>query len=128
MDAKLREQALQQIKEDDECTVIVISIKAGGTGKPYLVMRAEIPDPNMWLFEGLNITACNSVILMDPWWNPFFEVHLLYPLSRNAHISYRELVYNRNKRSLGCTALGRRNLSTCTISSWKIASKSISWR
>lgn len=23
---------------------------------------------------GLNLTACNNVILVDPWWNPAVEV------------------------------------------------------
>jgi len=30
--------------------------------------------------KGLNITSCNNVILLEPWWNPFAEVCLL-PLS-----------------------------------------------
>lgn len=27
-----------------------------------------------YLFIGLNLTACNNVILVDLWWNPALEV------------------------------------------------------
>uniref|UniRef100_A0A8H8CS39 Helicase C-terminal domain-containing protein n=1 Tax=Psilocybe cubensis TaxID=181762 RepID=A0A8H8CS39_PSICU len=53
MSPQARRDALKEIQTDENCTVIIISIKAGGVG--------------------LNILACNSVILMDPWWNPYFE-------------------------------------------------------
>lgn len=28
----------------------------------------------MILATGLNLTSCNNIILMQPWWNPFVEV------------------------------------------------------
>lgn len=53
MAAKDRETSLTQIKTNDSVKVILISFKAGSTG--------------------LNLTACNNVILVDMWWNPALE-------------------------------------------------------
>ncbi|KAG6884090.1 hypothetical protein C0993_001491 [Termitomyces sp. T159_Od127] len=53
MDAKTREESLQVIKTVQSVRVILISFKAGSTG--------------------LNLTACNNVILVDLWWNPALE-------------------------------------------------------
>ncbi|PPQ95764.1 hypothetical protein CVT26_015851 [Gymnopilus dilepis] len=53
MDPEQKKQALKRIKEDPACTAIVVSILSGNTG--------------------LDITSCNNVILMEPWWNPFTE-------------------------------------------------------
>ncbi|KAJ7461525.1 SNF2 family DNA-dependent ATPase [Mycena latifolia] len=48
-----REAALTKIKSSATTKVILISFKAGSTG--------------------LNLTACNNVILVDLWWNPALE-------------------------------------------------------
>ncbi|KAK7038089.1 SNF2 family DNA-dependent ATPase [Favolaschia claudopus] len=48
-----REAALSKIKTSKNTKVILISFKAGSTG--------------------LNLTACNNVILVDLWWNPALE-------------------------------------------------------
>ncbi|KAJ7217158.1 SNF2 family DNA-dependent ATPase [Mycena pura] len=48
-----REAALTKIKNSANVKVILISFKAGSTG--------------------LNLTACNNVILVDLWWNPALE-------------------------------------------------------
>ncbi|KAJ6490632.1 SNF2 family DNA-dependent ATPase [Mycena vitilis] len=48
-----REAALNKIKVSPQTKVILISFKAGSTG--------------------LNLTACNNVILVDLWWNPALE-------------------------------------------------------
>ncbi|KAJ6531254.1 SNF2 family N-terminal domain-containing protein [Mycena capillaripes] len=48
-----REAALNKIKTSTHTKVILISFKAGSTG--------------------LNLTACNNVILVDLWWNPALE-------------------------------------------------------
>ncbi|KAF9045436.1 SNF2 family N-terminal domain-containing protein [Panaeolus papilionaceus] len=50
---KEREAALDKIKTSNSTRVILISFKAGSTG--------------------LNLTACNNVILVDLWWNPALE-------------------------------------------------------
>lgn len=49
-----REESLQKIRENKSTKIILISFKAGSTG--------------------LNLTACNNVILVDMWWNPALEV------------------------------------------------------
>ena len=51
---KEREVSLEKIKNNPAIKVILISFKAGSTG--------------------LNLTACNHVILVDMWWNPALEV------------------------------------------------------
>ncbi|PPR01721.1 hypothetical protein CVT24_001597 [Panaeolus cyanescens] len=53
MDRGERDQALDIFAKEEECRVLLISIKAGGIG--------------------LNITSANNVIIMDPWWNPYVE-------------------------------------------------------
>ncbi|KAI6095896.1 P-loop containing nucleoside triphosphate hydrolase protein, partial [Pisolithus croceorrhizus] len=47
------EQNLEYIRNDMEVKCILVFVKAGGTG--------------------LNLTACNNVILLEPWWNPAVE-------------------------------------------------------
>ncbi|KAJ7512398.1 P-loop containing nucleoside triphosphate hydrolase protein [Mycena galericulata] len=53
MTPKERKEALTEIATDPRKTVILVSLKAGGVG--------------------LNLTACNHVILVDMWWNPAVE-------------------------------------------------------
>jgi len=48
-----REASLEKIRSSKSTRVILISFKAGSTG--------------------LNLTACNNVILVDLWWNPALE-------------------------------------------------------
>ncbi|KAI0055798.1 hypothetical protein BV25DRAFT_1921532 [Artomyces pyxidatus] len=48
-----QQESLRQIRDNSDVKCIVVSFKAGGLG--------------------LNLTACNNVILMDPWWNPALE-------------------------------------------------------
>jgi SNF2 family DNA or RNA helicase len=48
-----RMKAVDYFNNNEDCKIILISIKAGGTG--------------------LNLTSANYVFLLDPWWNPFIE-------------------------------------------------------
>jgi superfamily II DNA or RNA helicase len=48
-----RERAVREFQDDDSIPVFLISLKAGG--------------------YGLNLTAADTVILYDPWWNPAVE-------------------------------------------------------
>ncbi|TFY81230.1 hypothetical protein EWM64_g2783 [Hericium alpestre] len=48
-----REAALKAIKTNPKCTVILMTLLAGAVG--------------------LDVTSCNNVIFMEPWWNPFPE-------------------------------------------------------
>ena len=50
---KNRGQVVQQFQENDDIPVFLISLKAGGVG--------------------LNLTAADTVIHVDPWWNPAVE-------------------------------------------------------
>ncbi|HGY91487.1 MAG TPA: DEAD/DEAH box helicase [Planctomycetes bacterium] len=55
LDGKTRDRSLpvRTFQEDEDVTVFLISLKAGGTG--------------------LNLTAADIVFLLDPWWNPAVE-------------------------------------------------------
>jgi SNF2 family DNA or RNA helicase len=48
-----RESRIQRFQEDPDCSLFLISLKAGGVG--------------------LNLTAAEYVFLLDPWWNPAVE-------------------------------------------------------
>jgi len=52
-----RQKAIADFTDIAEVTVILISLKAGGVG--------------------LNLTVANTVILMDPWWNPAVEAQAI---------------------------------------------------
>lgn len=53
MELSKRNEAVSAFQEKDEVRVFLLSIKAGGTG--------------------LNLTAADYVMILDPWWNPFAE-------------------------------------------------------
>ncbi|CAG7854171.1 Uncharacterized ATP-dependent helicase C582.10c [Serendipita indica DSM 11827] len=53
MNAAQRQQSIDMLNSDRRVKVILISTKAGNSG--------------------LNLTVCNNVIMMDPWWNPAIE-------------------------------------------------------
>lgn len=57
-----REEAINAFKEDPDCTVFLISLKAGGFG--------------------LNLTEASYVFLMDPWWNPAVEAQAIDRIHR----------------------------------------------
>jgi len=94
-----REEALSQIRNSKRTQVILISFKAGGTG--------------------LNLTACNNVILVDLWWNPALEdqafdrAHRLgqklpvwiYKLTVLDTVEQRILELQEKKRDLAMAAL-----------------------
>lgn len=48
-----REQAIRDFQDNEDCSVFLISLKAGGMG--------------------LNLTAADYVYIVDPWWNPAVE-------------------------------------------------------
>ena len=55
LDGSTRDRAavVERFQTDDDVSVFLISLKAGGTG--------------------LNLTAADHVFLFDPWWNPAVE-------------------------------------------------------
>lgn len=50
---KERSAAIQTLKEDPDCNVMIVSLKCGSLG--------------------LNLVCANHVILLDVWWNPAVE-------------------------------------------------------
>jgi SNF2 family DNA or RNA helicase len=53
MSSKLRNEAISEFNNNDECFILLISLKAGNAG--------------------LNLTIASQVIIFDPFWNPFVE-------------------------------------------------------
>ncbi|KAI0299413.1 SNF2 family N-terminal domain-containing protein [Multifurca ochricompacta] len=100
MSKEKREVSLDQIKNNKQIKAILISFKAGSTG--------------------LNLTACNNVILVDMWWNPALEdqafdrAHRLgqtrnvniYKLTIEKTVEERILTLQNSKRALTTAALG----------------------
>ena len=54
---RLRQAQVDRFQEDPNCRLMLISLKAGGTG--------------------LNLTAAEHVFLLDPWWNPAAEAQAI---------------------------------------------------
>ncbi|MAB88339.1 MAG: hypothetical protein CMJ90_02625 [Planctomycetes bacterium] len=52
-----RQGVVRRFQEDDDCSVMLVSLKAGG--------------------HGLNLTAADYVFLLDPWWNPAVEAQAI---------------------------------------------------
>lgn len=73
-----REASLSEIKTSDTTRCILISFKAGSTGRCSVVMNI-CKDVVLICAAGLNLTSCNNVILVDLWWNPALEVSLTSP-------------------------------------------------
>ncbi|MEM6364919.1 MAG: SNF2-related protein [Planctomycetota bacterium] len=59
LDGKTRKRAekVARFQEDPDCSLFLISLKAGG--------------------NGLNLTAADYVFIMDPWWNPAVEAQAI---------------------------------------------------
>jgi SNF2 family DNA or RNA helicase len=114
-----REVSLNQIKNNKRINVILISFKAGNTGERTIcpLGAGEILDLPLRL--GLNLTACNNVILVDLWWNPALEdqafdrAHRLgqtrdvniYKLTIENTVEERILALQNSKRALAAAAL-----------------------
>lgn len=52
-----RAESVKRFQEDPECSLFLISLKAGG--------------------HGLNLTAADYVYILDPWWNPAVEAQAI---------------------------------------------------
>jgi SNF2 family DNA or RNA helicase len=97
---KNREQVVRDFQENSEIKVMLISLKAGGTG--------------------LNLTAADHVYMLDPWWNPAVEdqaadrTHrigqekpvFVYRLVAQNTVEEKILQLQERKRSIALAALG----------------------
>jgi superfamily II DNA or RNA helicase len=95
-----RGEVVARFQADDGPPVMLVSLKAGGTG--------------------LNLTAADHVFLLDPWWNPAVEdqaadrTHrigqdrpvIVYRLVAKDTVEERILALQQRKRSLADVALG----------------------
>ncbi|KAI6138387.1 SNF2 family N-terminal domain-containing protein [Pisolithus tinctorius] len=102
-----RERNLEYISSDQDVKCILLSIKAGGIG--------------------LNLTACNNIILLEPWWNPaveaFDRVHRIgqllpvniYKLVVQDSVEERILELQNKKRKLADATLSGNTISDMTL-------------
>jgi len=95
-----REAAVRTFQEDPATPIFLVSLKAGGSG--------------------LNLTAADFVILLDPWWNPAAEAQAIdrahrigrerpvhvYRLVARGTIEERVLELQESKRDLAAAVLG----------------------
>jgi len=95
-----RDNTIQAFMNNPECTVFLISLKAGGVA--------------------LNLTEASSVFLLDPWWNPAVELQAMDRIHRLGQhrpitvtrliiensIESRILDLQRKKENLAASALG----------------------
>ncbi|KAH9937842.1 SNF2 family N-terminal domain-containing protein [Epithele typhae] len=99
MDKMSRDKSIEDITKVKSTKIILISFKAGSTG--------------------LNLTCCNNVILVDPWWNPALEDQAfdrahrfgqtravnIHKLSVKESVEQRILELQEKKRALAAAAL-----------------------
>ncbi len=98
-----RQEHVDAFQNDKECSVFLISLKAGGLG--------------------LNLTAAEYVFLLDPWWNPAVEAQAVdrahrigqtrpvfaYRLIARDTVEERVLELQKTKRDLADAILGEDN-------------------
>ncbi len=98
-----RQERVDAFQNDKECSVFLISLKAGGLG--------------------LNLTAAEYVFLLDPWWNPAVEAQAVdrahrigqtrpvfaYRLIARDTVEERVLELQKTKRDLADAILGEDN-------------------
>lgn len=98
-----REAAVNRFQEDPGCPLFLISLKAGGVG--------------------LNLTAADYVILLDPWWNPAIEAQAIdrahrigqqkqvfaYRIVAQGTVEEKILALQRDKRALADAILTEEN-------------------
>ena len=111
MSSAERQMALKRISQDTQCKIILISIKAGGTGR-FSVKIVDLPALMVIGKAGLNITACNHVIIMDPWWNPYVEVRIIHLYPSEPHEG--SFCARRSKPSHVLIASDSQRMCTCT--------------
>jgi SNF2 family DNA or RNA helicase len=95
-----RSEKVEHFQNDPDCSVFLISLKAGGLG--------------------LNLTAASYVFLLDPWWNPAVEAQAIdrthrigqaqqvfaYRLIARDTVEEKVLQLQQNKRKLAEAIVG----------------------
>lgn len=100
-----RASVVKAFQEDEEASVFLLSLKAGGSG--------------------LNLTAASYVILYDPWWNPAVEAQAIdrahrigqtqpvmaYRMITKATIEEKILLLQQKKQMMSANVLGEEAFS-----------------
>jgi SNF2 family DNA or RNA helicase len=94
-----REACVRDFQEDPECSVFLISLKAGGVG--------------------LNLTAADYVVLLDPWWNPAVESQAIdraHRIGQERHVfAYRLVAKDTVEEKILALQATKRDLADAII-------------
>ncbi len=98
---KKRDQLVQDFQSNPEVKVLIVSLKAGGTG--------------------LNLTAASHVIHYDLWWNPAVEAQATdraYRIGQSKNVMvYRLLTSNTFEERINDMLKSKRDLANLTVAS-----------
>lgn len=75
MSSKNREKSLNRLRNDEECIILLCSLKCGALG--------------------LNLTVASRVVIVDPWWNPMITeqaIDRVHRLGQTKDVNVYELV------------------------------------
>ena len=96
-----RSEKVEQFQNDPDCSVFLISLKAGGLG--------------------LNLTAASYVFLLDPWWNPAVEAQAIdrtHRIGQNQHVfAYRLIARDTVEEKVLQLQQSKRELAEAIVSS-----------
>ncbi|MFH1748145.1 MAG: DEAD/DEAH box helicase [Planctomycetota bacterium] len=101
LDGKTRDRVrrVDRFQNDPECPLFLISLKAGGTG--------------------LNLTAADYVLILDPWWNPAVEAQAIdraHRIGQNKKvIAYRLIARNTVESKILDLQQSKRELAEAII-------------
>lgn len=96
MSHKSRQKSIQSFQENPDIKIFLISLNAGGVG--------------------LNLTAANKVILMDPWWNPATEdqaIDRVHRLGQKRQVAISRLVM-KDSLEMKIMELQKKKRDMCT--------------
>jgi SNF2 family DNA or RNA helicase len=96
---KQRDQIIETFKTDDSVKILILTLKAGGTG--------------------LNLTCATNVIHYDLWWNPAFEnqaTDRAYRIGQKQNVMvYRLLTQNSLEEKINNMINSKKELANITL-------------
>ena len=72
MDIKSRDAALKDFREDNDCRILLMSLKAAGVA--------------------LNLTVASECFLLDLWWNPAAELQVCIREKDELHLRFAAMI------------------------------------
>lgn len=101
--SRRRGDLVKRFQESDDCSLFLISLKAGG--------------------HGLNLTAADYVFILDPWWNPAVEAQAIDRAHRMGQtkpvVAYRMICRDTVEEKIVALQTSKRKLADAIISQEK---------